>query len=30
MKLPDRIDIFNKKNETEFVENMSKDFKRFI
>ena len=29
-KLPDRIDIFNKKNETEFVEHMKADFKRII
>lgn len=29
-KLPDRIDIFNKKNETEFVQSMKGDFKRII
>ena len=29
-KLPDRIDIFNKKNETDFVELMKGDFKRII
>ena len=29
-KLPDRIDIFNKKNETEFVEHMKRDFQRII
>jgi hypothetical protein len=29
-KLPDRIDIFNKKNETEFVALMKGDFKRII
>jgi hypothetical protein len=28
--LPDRIDIFNKKNETEFVELMKKDFQRIV
>lgn len=29
-KLPDRIDIFNKKSETEFVEIMKLDFNRII
>ena len=29
-KLPDRIDIFNKKNETEFVDSMKLDFDRVI
>jgi hypothetical protein len=29
-KLPDRIDIFNKKNENEFVKIMQGDFKRII
>lgn len=29
-KLPDRVDIFNKKNETEFVALMKGDFKRII
>ena len=29
-KLPDRIDIFNKKNETEFVDSMKLDFDRII
>ena len=28
--MPDRIDIFNKKNETEFVSIMKSDFKRII
>jgi hypothetical protein len=30
LKLPDRIDIFNKKNETEFVKLMQGDFQRII
>ena len=30
LKLPDRIDIFNKKNESEFVQNMKMDFQRVI
>ena len=29
-KLPDRIDIFNKKNENEFVDLMRGDFRRII
>ena len=29
-KLPDRIDIFNKKNETDFVESMKLDFERIV
>lgn len=29
-KLPDRIDIFNKKNETEFIEAMKVDFDRIV
>lgn len=29
-KLPDRIDIFNKKNEAQFVTMMKGDFKRII
>lgn len=29
-KLPDRIDIFNKKNETAFVEAMKVDFDRIV
>ena len=29
-KLPDRIDIFNKKNETEFVAQLKSDFTRII
>ena len=30
LKLPDRIDIFNKKNETDFVESMKLDFERIV
>ena len=29
-KLPDMIDIFNKKHEAEFVQSMETDFKRVI